>query len=99
MYFHFFQMLVIEKLFNASKINTALELVINSRFALVMLAAQGPPKPHVAGNVVFINGKTEPWEGKTTAVSISICLRCVCVCVCVFVCSVAFELHTFFEIS
>jgi glyceraldehyde-3-phosphate dehydrogenase (NADP+) len=30
---------------------------------------EGPPKPHVAGNVVFINGKTEPWEGKTTAVT------------------------------
>jgi glyceraldehyde-3-phosphate dehydrogenase (NADP+) len=31
--------------------------------------AEGPPKPYVAGNTVFINGKSEPWDGKCTPVT------------------------------
>jgi glyceraldehyde-3-phosphate dehydrogenase (NADP+) len=30
---------------------------------------EGPPQPYVAGNTVFINGKSEPWDGKCTPVT------------------------------
>jgi glyceraldehyde-3-phosphate dehydrogenase (NADP+) len=30
---------------------------------------EGPEKPYVAGKTVFINGKSEPWEGKCTSVT------------------------------